>query len=146
MAIRNFNRPISLDTALSSSNTNDMSQANDTSKDAPAQQKESKVRNESGHGLTYAFQDQLPELPIPDLESSCASYLRALHPIQSPKEHADTKAAVKEFLRSEGPDLQEKLQKYAGAKSNYIEQFCMIYSVTCKSCARTDIMKGTTPI
>lgn len=77
-------------------------------------------------GVTYAHQDKLPKLPIPDLEVSCEKYLAALSPLQSAREHAETRHAVNEFLRNEGPELNEKLKKYAEAKSSYIEQFCML--------------------
>lgn len=80
--------------------------------------------NTSRPGITYAAQDILPQLPIPDLESTCKKYLASLRPLQSPKEHRDTQVAVKEFLKSDGPELQEKLKKYANGRSNYIEQFC----------------------
>ncbi|KAI1354335.1 Choline/Carnitine o-acyltransferase-domain-containing protein [Xylaria sp. FL0043] len=76
-----------------------------------------------GGGITFAAQDDLPKLPIPDLESSCRKYLAALRPLQGPREHAETRLAVEEFLKSDGPDLQEKLQKYALGKSSFIEQF-----------------------
>lgn len=75
-------------------------------------------------GVTYAHQDSLPKLPIPDLEASCDKYLTALKPLQSPREHAETKRAVEAFLRNEGPELNEKLRKYAEARTSYIEQFC----------------------
>ncbi|KAM5455694.1 carnitine O-acetyltransferase yat1 [Microsporum audouinii] len=74
-------------------------------------------------GITFANQNSLPKLPIPDLESTCAKYLETLAPLQSPEERVATKAAVKEFMEVEGPELQEKLKKYATSKSSYIEQF-----------------------
>ncbi|KAI0513152.1 Choline/Carnitine o-acyltransferase-domain-containing protein [Xylaria bambusicola] len=74
-------------------------------------------------GITFAGQDDLPKLPIPELGSSCRKYLAALRPLQGPREHAETRLAVEEFLKSDGPDLQEKLQKYALGKSSFIEQF-----------------------
>ncbi|KAK7607857.1 carnitine acetyl transferase-like protein [Phyllosticta paracitricarpa] len=74
-------------------------------------------------GITFAAQDKLPTLPIPELESTCNKYLAALAPLQSPKEQRETRAAVREFLKNDGPDLQEKLKKYAAGKANYIEQF-----------------------
>ncbi|KAL2865366.1 choline/carnitine O-acyltransferase [Aspergillus lucknowensis] len=74
-------------------------------------------------GLTFAHQDSLPKLPIPDLESTCQKYLDAVAPLQTPKEQGDTRAAVRDFLKSDGPALQEKLQKYASSKTSYIEQF-----------------------
>ena len=75
-------------------------------------------------GITFAAQDSLPILPIPDLSSTCDKYLKALKPLQSSREHAETQHAVKEFLRDDGPELQDKLQKYAHGKTSYIEQFC----------------------
>lgn len=75
-------------------------------------------------GITFAAQDKLPKLPIPDLESSTKKYLAALKPLQSAREHAETQQAVDEFLKAEGPELQERLKKYATGKTSYIEQFC----------------------
>lgn len=75
-------------------------------------------------GVTYAHQEKLPKLPIPELESSCKKYLAALKPLQSPREHSDTQQAVQDFLKHEGPELQEKLKKYAEGRTSYIEQFC----------------------
>ncbi|KAI9807550.1 MAG: hypothetical protein M1825_005490 [Sarcosagium campestre] len=78
----------------------------------------------NGHrGVTFASQDDLPKLPIPELEVTCSRYLEALRPLQSSREHEDTKQAVKEFLKSDGPSLQERLKRYATGKTSYIEQF-----------------------
>lgn len=76
-------------------------------------------------GVTFAHQEKLPKLPIPDLAASCQRYLAALKPLQSGREHGETKHAVQEFLSHDGPELQEKLKKYAEGRSSYIEQFCM---------------------
>lgn len=75
-------------------------------------------------GITFAAQEKLPKLPIPELEGTVAKYLSALKPLQSAREHAETNQAVEEFLKHEGPELQEKLKKYANGKTSYIEQFC----------------------
>lgn len=75
-------------------------------------------------GLTFANQDSLPKLPIPDLEDTCRRHLEALAALQTPREHEETKAAVQEFLKSDGPQLQEKLKTYASSKTSFIEQFC----------------------
>ena len=79
---------------------------------------------ETKQAITYAAQSNLPRLPIPDLESTCKRYLEALQPLQTPKEHDDTSIAVRDFLSSDGPYLQEKLMQYANGKPSYIEQFC----------------------
>lgn len=75
-------------------------------------------------GITFASQDKLPKLPIPDLESTCQKYLEALKPLQSNRAQNDTAAAVQDFLKGEGPELQARLKKYATGKTSYIEQFC----------------------
>lgn len=75
-------------------------------------------------GITYAGQDKLPKLPIPDLESTCKKYLDALKPLQTAQEQEETEGAVQEFLKGEGPELQARLKKYATGKTSYIEQFC----------------------
>ncbi|RKK29354.1 putative mitochondrial carnitine O-acetyltransferase [Fusarium oxysporum] len=74
-------------------------------------------------GITFSGQDKLPKLPIPELEATCKRYLEALKPLQTAREHAETQHAVNEFLKSDGPELQEKLKAYAQGKTSYIEQF-----------------------
>lgn len=80
--------------------------------------------SQSRPGVTFAAQDKLPKLPIPDLEATCKKYLAALEPLQNAREHHETERAVAEFLRTDGPELQEKLKQYATGRSSYIEQFC----------------------
>lgn len=151
MAVKTFTRPTSLDGTLAAVPENDtMSQTNGSAikparsaeaakevtqaftKDekAPIAQRNDK----SKPGITFAAQEKLPKLPIPELESSMNKYLGALAPLQSAKEHRDSQAAVKEFLRSDGQKLQEKLKEYASGKANYIEQFCK----SCQSCYSAD--------
>lgn len=84
-----------------------------------------KLGNELRGGITFAGQDKLPKLPIPDLESTCQKYLDTLKPLQTVPERHNTVAAVQDFLNGEGPELQNRLKKYATGKTSYIEQFCM---------------------
>ncbi|KAI0744305.1 acyltransferase ChoActase/COT/CPT [Daedaleopsis nitida] len=72
---------------------------------------------------TFAHQHELPKLPIPPLEETCSRYLRSLEGLQDPREHAETKRAVEEFLHHDGPRMQEKLKEYAKDKASYIEEF-----------------------
>ena len=76
--------------------------------------------------VTFASQDKLPKLPIPDLGSTCDKYLNALKPLQSSREHQDTVNAVHEFVENEGTELNERLKKYATGRTSYIEQFCKL--------------------
>jgi carnitine O-acetyltransferase len=75
-------------------------------------------------GITFAAQDKLPKLPIPDLESTCKRYLGSLDPLQTAREHHESERAIDEFLKTDGPLLQEKLKQYSEGKTSYIEQFC----------------------
>ena len=95
-------------------------------------------------GITFASQDNLPQLPIPDLEATCNRYLDSLRPLQTPKEHHDTQVAVKEFLKSGGFELQEKLKKYATGKANYIEQFCTLSATHLPRLMQSNFVQGTT--
>ncbi|UZJ56481.1 hypothetical protein CBS101457_005801 [Exobasidium rhododendri] len=76
-----------------------------------------------GGGKTFARQHELPKLPIPKLEDSCAKYLTSLQPLQSEEDHEKTKGVVEAFLKNEGPKLQAELQSYASDKASYIEQW-----------------------
>lgn len=82
-------------------------------------------------GITFAGQDKLPKLPIPELESTCRKYLDALKPLQNGHEHEDTESAVQEFLQNEGPELQARLKKYATGRTSYLEQFCELIIPAC---------------
>lgn len=57
------------------------------------------------------FQESLPRLPVPKLDDTAARYLKSVHPLLSPAEFEQSKAAVVDFIRPGGPGarLQEKL-------------------------------------
>ncbi|KAL8972028.1 MAG: hypothetical protein Q9183_000767 [Haloplaca sp. 2 TL-2023] len=78
---------------------------------------------ENKPGITYASQDKLPKLPIPQLEDTCRRYQAVLAPLQNQREQQETATAVQDFLKNEGPELQARLKKYATGKTSYIEQF-----------------------
>jgi carnitine O-acetyltransferase len=123
MAIRTFTRPNSLDKKLKFA-LNNMGNPDEKARSNSNHRRSSPKSASPKPGSTFAFQDQLPQLPIPDLESTVQKYLDSLRPLQTPKEHSDSRIAAREFLKYQGPDLQEKLKKYASGRSNYIEQFC----------------------
>ena len=81
------------------------------------------LRVQSPESRTFARQEELPKLPIPPLEETCQRYLRAIKGLQTPQEHEDTKRAVDDFLKNEGPKIQEKLSKWSDQKDSYIEDF-----------------------
>ncbi|KAF2711025.1 carnitine acetyl transferas-like protein [Pleomassaria siparia CBS 279.74] len=135
MAVRTFTRPSSLNQSLATvvlpmSTTNGTVRSEASAKESQqsySSQEQSPLASHinpmSKPGITFAHQDKLPKLPIPELDSSCKKYIAALKPLQTAKEHHDTVIATHDFLRTDGAALQEKLKKYANGKANYIEQF-----------------------
>lgn len=133
-SVRTFTMPKSLNESLAEPNHPKMASENGRSlekakmvSDGFTKDQKDPLAGNQPHfkqGITFAAQDKLPKLPIPELEHSMTRYLAALKPLQSPREHAESQQAVDEFLKSEGPELQEKLKKYATGKTSYIEQFC----------------------
>ncbi|CAG8953749.1 hypothetical protein HYFRA_00006639 [Hymenoscyphus fraxineus] len=132
-SVRTFTMPKSLNESLAepghpksaSENGRSLENAKEVSDAYTKDQKDPLAANQPSfkQGITFAAQDKLPKLPIPELKDSMTKYLAALKPLQSSREHAESQQAVDEFLKSEGPDLQEKLKKYATGKTSYIEQF-----------------------
>lgn len=130
MTVRTFTMPKSLDESLASSqppnnNTSQPSAASSQQAYSDSQREPlASHKPDNKPGITYASQEKLPKLPIPELDSTCEKYINALKPLQNRREQADTAAAVADFLKSEGPELQSRLKKYATGKTSYIEQFC----------------------
>ena len=52
---------------------------------------------------TFAFDDQLPRVPLPTLDDSCVRFLEWSRPLLSEDEYADTERAVADLLRADGP-------------------------------------------
>jgi Choline/Carnitine o-acyltransferase len=65
-----------------------------------------------GSGVTYAGQDSLPRLPIPDLHETMEKFQYRLEALQDETQRELTKRVVQEFLDGEGPKLQEALREY----------------------------------
>ena len=124
MAVRKFTQPTSLEETLSREIPREKALPTMNGRSSSSSEQEA-VSKSTG---TFALQDKLPKLPIPALEDTCDKYLKALRPLQSSREHQDTQTAVREFLKSDGHELNERLKKYATGKTSYIEQFCMYLS------------------
>ena len=131
LATRYFTMPKALNEALSSAQTAPDAASRSTESATEAKNSYPDKEQEPLHdqkpklkpGITYAAQDKLPKLPIPDLEHTLKKYCDVLSPLQTSREQEDTKAAATEFLEHEGKELQERLKKYATGKTSYIEQF-----------------------
>lgn len=129
MTVRTFTMPKSLNESLANSQPPvsdvDPSSPKSIQQSFPASQREPLASHGVKHqaGITFAAQDKLPKLPIPELEGTLKKYQDVLRPLQSKREQEDTAAAAQEFLRGEGLELQARLKKYATGKTSYIEQF-----------------------
>lgn len=130
MTVRTFTMAKSLNESLANSqppvSDADRYSPKSTQQSYSASQREPLASHGAKHqpGITFAAQDNLPKLPIPELESTLKKYQDVLRPLQSTREQQDTAAAAQEFLKGEGLELQARLKKYATGKTSYIEQFC----------------------
>lgn len=52
---------------------------------------------------TFAFDDQLPRVPLPTLETSGARFLQWCAPLLTDEQYAETERAVEDLLRPDGP-------------------------------------------
>lgn len=69
---------------------------------------------------TFARQCELPKLPVPPLEETCERYLKSLEGLQDPKDHEESKRAVEDFLKTDGPRIQERLKAWAENKDRSV--------------------------
>lgn len=139
MTVRTFTMPKSLNESLANTqppvSDADRSSPKSTQQSYSASQREPLASHGVKHqpGITFAAQDKLPKLPIPELETTLKRYQDVLRPLQSKREQEDTAAAAQQFLKEEGLELQTRLKKYATGKTSYIEQFCtppLVLSIT----------------
>ncbi|MFI5775661.1 choline/carnitine O-acyltransferase [Nocardia sp. NPDC051570] len=63
---------------------------------------------------TFAFDDQLPRVPLPGLADSCARFLDWCAPLLTEDEYAETEAALADLQRPDGPGriLQADLERF----------------------------------
>lgn len=130
MTVRTFTMPKSLNESLANTqpplSDADRGSTHSTQQSYSPSQREPLANHGLKHkpGITFAAQDSLAKLPIPELESTLQKYQNVLKPLQSRREQEDTATAAQEFLKGEGLELQARLKKYATGKTSYIEQFC----------------------
>ena len=150
MTVRTFTMPKSLNESLANSQP-PVSDADRASPQSTQQQfSPSQKAPLANHGvkerpgITFAAQEKLAKLPIPELDSTLEKYKAVLKPLQSRREQADTSVAADEFLKGEGAELHSRLKKYATGKTSYIEQFCMTAHFLLADAGKTDlVIQGT---
>lgn len=71
---------------------------------------------------------ELPKLPLPELEETMAEYLRALKPTLTQQQNDRVAAIVKQFISSSGlgPTLHQHLAEKRDAEDNWVmsKLFC----------------------
>eukprot|EP00760_Papus_ankaliazontas_P017187 PhM_4_TR17059/c0_g1_i1/m.90367/K08765/CPT1A; carnitine O-palmitoyltransferase 1, liver isoform len=75
---------------------------------------------EGGKALMLNFQNCLPTLPLPKLDTTIARYLESVKPLMSPAEYDATVDLAQQFLAKEGPTLQRYLTLKSLYSTNYI--------------------------
>lgn len=73
---------------------------------------------------TNFFKQELPKLPVPELEETMAEYLRALEPTLSQQQHDRVSSIVKQFVSPSGlgPKLHQYLVEKRDAEDNWVMQ------------------------
>uniref|UniRef100_A0A672GA41 Peroxisomal carnitine O-octanoyltransferase n=1 Tax=Salarias fasciatus TaxID=181472 RepID=A0A672GA41_SALFA len=72
---------------------------------------------------TFQYQNSLPPLPVPSLESSLSLYLDAVRPFASEDEFKATEDIVRKFQEGVGKELHQKLLQRAKTKRNWLEEW-----------------------
>jgi carnitine O-acetyltransferase len=80
--------------------------------------------------VTFGAQQDLPPLPIPSLDETLNKFLASLEALQDePEQRDEAQRIVLEFLKGDGPKLQELLLEYdrkgceTGAIGSYVKEF-----------------------
>lgn len=69
----------------------------------------------------------LPKVPVPELEQTMSEYLRLMEPVLTAAHHDRVKAIVKQFAAPGGlgPVLQQYLQEKRDADDNWVRVFSL---------------------
>ena len=76
---------------------------------------------------TFEFEDNLPSLPLPELNETLNMYLESLKPFLDSNEFTKVEIIVKKFENGIGKELQESLKQRAITKKNWVSEsnhFC----------------------
>ncbi|SCU88831.1 LANO_0D03202g1_1 [Lachancea nothofagi CBS 11611] len=82
-------------------------------------------RKRSGYqGVTFENQAKLPSLPVPELEETLRKYIQTIRPFcQTRNQLEEQKALCAKFAQDEGPELQQRLTRFAAESRNWLSRF-----------------------
>ena len=69
---------------------------------------------------TFEFEDELPDLPLPELNDTLNLYLDTLRPFLSLSEFKEVEVIVRDFENGIGQKLHEKLRERACNNKNWV--------------------------
>lgn len=72
---------------------------------------------------TFAHEDDLPRVPVPDLATSRDQLLQWCAPLVDAEQYEATRAAVDAFVAGDGPILQAALEEYAANAHTWLDDF-----------------------
>lgn len=77
----------------------------------------------SATAITPSNPDNLPHLPLPKLEDTCAKYLKSVKPLLSPEKFQKTSQIVEDFKRGIGAQLHDLLEYKASRSENWLAEW-----------------------
>ncbi|KAJ8049126.1 Peroxisomal carnitine O-octanoyltransferase [Holothuria leucospilota] len=77
---------------------------------------------------TFAYEEDLPHLPVPPLKGSLDGYLASVKPVVTKEEYENTEKIVREFETTVGPKLHSELLKRAASCKNWLEEWWERYA------------------
>lgn len=72
---------------------------------------------------TYQYDESLPALPVPNLESTLIKYLNSIEFLLNDKEYETVVETIKQFKQEPGEILQKKLEEKAKSNKNWVRSF-----------------------
>jgi len=72
---------------------------------------------------TFAHQEDLAPLPVPELEDTLKKFVRSVEPLLSESEFEHSKAVVEEFKQGAGKKLHAMLEERATEHKNWLEEW-----------------------
>jgi hypothetical protein len=89
----------------------------------PLQKKVFVLGPEVGYG-TFSFEDSLPKLPVPSLDSTMEKYLKSVQPFVTEEEFSKTSVICENFKKSPRvQELQKLLLKRAEEKKSWMAEW-----------------------
>ena len=76
---------------------------------------------------TFEFDEELPDLPLPELNDTLNLYLDTLRPFLSLNTFKEVEVIVRDFENGIGQKLQEKLRERACNNKNWVRMSYYVY-------------------